>query len=330
MSFNTKNAAGSEYLTVPAGGFLVLDPQPWGAIEQLTSDPEELKQHGIFYKPDTQSAHEQYRQMTDLLAYMGHSVIDLASLLKDDQAFQEHANANPNFFFTRDSSITVPFPGMESTVIPGLMYLSGRKGEPSFVAEGLDSLGYNIHRLNLGEQDLLEGGDVIPVILDGEKTLLVGIGERTTLESAKVIADELPVDQVIAIGHPKDILHLDTGLAFYPGATVQAEGMFEWALRLRKGKAPEEFDIQQHLKDCGYTPLVVSREEAIDMEVCNVLALGDNKYLAFQETNPELINKLEDLTGANVITTPGHQLALMAGGVHCSTRPLYGDGPHEK
>jgi N-dimethylarginine dimethylaminohydrolase len=315
----------SEYGATPQA-VLTFNPEPWGSIEKLNTQ-EELEFHNFLDMPDASALYAEHSKMMDTITELGVTVLELSDLWQDSGAngHAEVASTSPNLFFTRDSSLTLPFEGAESLVVSAKMGLPSRQKEPELVTQSLLSMGYDVHVIGLNEDDTIEGGDIIPVTLDGKKTLLVGISSRTTYGAAEAIADELGehVDQVIAIHHPSEVLHLDTGLSFYAGVMVVAEGMFEQAAILKPGKASEEVDAYKYLRDNGFESITVSQAAAVHQEICNVLPLGNNHFLGFEEMGSELISKIEALSGATVHTTPGGEIALASGGVHCSTRPIY-------
>lgn len=310
----------SEYGATPAA-LLTFSPAGWGAVESLKTELD-LATHNFLGMPDADALHSEHASMMELIAASGGKVLDLADLLDTSPEFEAEAKTNPNLFFTRDSRFAAPFLG--SLVVSAQMGLPARSAEPSIVAAAVEAAGYEPYKLTLPEDAVFEGGDAIAVSFDGVKTILLGIGERTSFETAQAMINELDVDQVIAIYHPNDVLHLDTGLSLYPGAAIVAEGMFEGAVQLTKGKMPVEIDMNEYLKQHGFDIFTVSKQAAIDDEVCNVLPLGDNTYVGFEEMGGELIKKIEDTTGSKIHTTPGGELALATGGVHCSTGPLYG------
>lgn len=310
----------SEYGATPAA-LLTFNPAGWRAIENLKTE-KDLAAHNFLGMPDPDSLYSEHAAMMDLIAANGGKVLDLADLLDTSPQFEAEAKTNPNLFFTRDSRFAAPFLG--SVVVSAQMGLPARSAEPSIVAAAVEAAGYDPYALTLPENAVFEGGDAIAVSFDGVKTILLGIGERTSFETAQAMINELDVDQVIAIWHPNQILHLDTGLSLYPGAAIVAEGMFEGAVRLTKGSMPTEVDMYAYLEQQGFEIFTVSQKAAIDDEVCNVLPLGNNTYIGFEEMGQTLINKISDTTGSTIHTTPGGALALATGGVHCSTGPLYG------
>lgn len=320
----TEDVALSEYGASPKA-LLAFSPGPWDSFQSLTH--ADLETYNFLGLPDANAFYAEHAAMMGAIARYGGKILELAEYA-EGTVFEAEATDNPNLLFTRDSSVTAPFLG--SLVVKAQMGLGSRFSEPTVVSDALASAGYDTHTLLLGEQDTLEGGDVIPVSFDGKSTLLVGVGERTTLGAAQALLFELPIDQVIAIKHPHEVLHLDTGLSLYPGVAVVAEGMFEGAQLMQKGKTPQDIDMKGFLAKQGYSLIEVPQQAAVDEEVCNVLPLGPNadgqlQYVGFEEMGADLIAKIQDKSDVAIHTTPGGELALATGGVHCSTRPLYSE-----
>lgn len=324
------DAAASEYGAIPKH-LLVFNPEGWGSLEGVTT-PEHLVTHNFLGFPDPSALYEEHGKMTGVITEVGHSntqVIDLADLIGEDPKFQQEAQTNPNLFFTRDS-IAWSSPSLSELVVVSAMGLPARQNEPGVVAKGLEKLGYEPYQLTLPDGATIEGGDVIPLSVDGQSFTLVGIGERTSMEAAMSLAKELPT-KVIAIHHPEAVLHLDTGLCVYPGAAVVAEGMFEQATLLNaNGKPDKELDLYKTLDQWGFEIVTVSQQAAIDDEVCNVAPFGDGVFVGFDAmekaltTNGQLLAKhIVDLTGVDLHTISGEEMAKTTGGVHCSTHQLY-------
>jgi len=172
----------------------------------------------------------------------------------------------------------------------------------------------------------IEGGDVLPTLHGGQRTLMVGLGERTTLAAAQKIADQLApeyFDQVIALEHDPEILHLDTGYIELPNDTIlSAEGMFTAASILRAGKASEDVDPYVYLKGLKQEIVYVERQDAIDNERCNMVPAGDGNFVSFALPK-ELRKELVDKAGINICELVGTEIAKLTGGAHCMTRPVY-------
>lgn len=310
--------ANSEYGAIQTG-VLTISPDIT-AIKSIKT-PEDMEYHNWFGMPDPEELIAQNTGMINKMKELGANLVYIMDLLPDDPELITEKLSNPNFFFVRDSTFTAPFLG--NIVVKAKMGLEPRKKEPGLIVKGLAKYGLQGYELSLDEDDHFEGGDVMPVCFDGKSTLLVGLGERTTLGAAKAMASELAVDQVIAIKHPENILHLDTGLALFDGAALMAEGMFEMAALISKNGNIEELDMVKLLEANGFNIVTVSQEAAVKDEVCNVLALGAGKFLGFDEMGMELKKMIESYGNNQITTVPGDLVAKAAGGAHCSGRPFY-------
>lgn len=319
----------SEYFAVPAG-LLALEPH-LPCLEGLTE--ADLRAENYLEVPDSTALLHQYeRSMQKIGAHV--PLLFVGNMLRGSYQYGAYSDliaSNPNAMFSRDViGAAAPWLGQ---IIMAKMNLEGRKDEPGVTAHALRLLGAEVVELGLESQDTLEGGDVIPACFDGKRTLLVGISDRTTERAAKALFDELEeVDQIIMVNHPGEILHLDTGMTLYagpesgPGAAVVAEGMFQEAVLLDRHNpgGSEEIDMYRFLENNGFQIVTVSAEDAIEQEVCNVLALGGGMYIGFDAMSHDLTARISDLTGATILTTPGDEIAKATGGLHCLTHQLYG------
>jgi N-dimethylarginine dimethylaminohydrolase len=250
-------------------------------------------------------------------------VMFLGELLRDEQSFVAERNANPNLMFCRDSAITLPW--AELHFIPSRLALKSREKESAVMARALDSLGLK-PILQFSDDEYLEGGDVLPVMHEGKRILLIGFGNRTTKAAAlKIAMKAIPtfVDRVIGLTHDPDLLHLDTGFTVLPNNVMfAASGMFRSGFLIDEERRLHDIDPIERARGMGFQIITCEKEDAIEHERCNMLPLGQNVYLAFDMPD-DIRETLQAASGIEIMTVAGRELAKAAGGVHCLTRPIY-------
>jgi N-dimethylarginine dimethylaminohydrolase len=187
----------------------------------------------------------------------------------------------------------------------------GRRGEPAVAAADLVSAGIPVvASLDDGEPATAEGGDLC--WLD-DRTLLAGVGYRTTEAGLDALRGLLPDATIVAfdlphLSGPDACTHLLSFLSFLDEDLVVAS----------LPHLPVRLVELLRARDIG---IVEVPEEEFDSMGPNVLALGPRVALAV-EGNPETRRRME-AAGVDVRTYVGNEISRKGdGGPTCLTRPL--------
>ena len=310
----------SEYALKPRH-ILVHNPKTDDELLPVSSD--NLATYNFLAAPDPEQLYAQYGMFLDALHGLGMHAIELRDLLSKAQREYFDSIPNPNSMFTRDPVITLPW--AQSVFIKSRMRLASRHIEPAIMARALVNFGME-QILTFDGDEYLEGGDVLPVVMQGKRVLIVGIGGRTSEAAVRRLATVLfpeYADVVIGVQHHTDVLHLDTGLSFVDERTIlAADDTFLQGFMIDAAGNTRDIEADSYAKQLGFEILRIPRRQAIDSETCNLLPLGDGVFLSFRLSD-EIKTALTTQRGIKLHEIDGSELAKTAGGIHCLTRPLY-------
>lgn len=262
----------------------------------------------------------------------------------------------PNSLFTRDSSAWI----YGGVVLPPLFWSARRlevvnlsiiyRYHPRFASAdfqcwyppGGDASRFAVEDFSQGVS--LEGGDLMPI---GNRTLLVGLGERSTGRMVEHLAGSLfaaeAVDRIIVcrMAQERSYMHLDTvfNMVHHDTVTVFPPVIEDMRVfSVRPGDNPQSFDIAEEdgilpavadalgvgrlrVVETGGNPFQAAREQWDDAN--NVVALEPGVVVAYsknQRTNARLRE-----AGIEVLEIEGGELGKGRGGCHCMTCPISRD-----
>lgn len=309
----------SEFSTTPKC-ILIHDPQDGDAL--TTMDRDRLAECNFLDLPGREELNAEYARFREVLA-RHVKLVTLSELLADDPGFKAEAASNPNLMFMRDSSLTLPW--LPELYIPARLALKSRALEPAVAGRALERLGLR-RAFDFRDDEYIEGGDVLPAMHDGKRILLIGFGVRTTKAAALRLAFELipaHLDMIIGLSHDPDLLHLDTGFTVLSsGVMFAAAGMFHAGFVIDETHRLRLIDPIAYAEGMGFTILRCDKSDAIQHERCNLLPLGNGRFVAFDMPEP-LRRELEMRAGITIDCVSGSEIAKATGGVHCLTRPVY-------
>lgn len=278
----------------PLRRVMVESPQAAGWFAEEQADP--WRELGFLRQPDAGLAQTQHNELRAALITVGVEVVLLGA----------GEELSPDAVYVHDPSLLTDY-----GAVCLRMAKPNRVLEPQHHCKRYQSLGIPV----LGEiaaPGIAEAGDM--VWLD-RATLLVGHGHRTNAAG---------IEQLCRLLAPKGIEVFSAPLPYGPGPGSCLHLMSLISL------------LDEHTAVVDLSWLSVSAVELLrerkfrlieidpaerDSLACNVLALGDGKLLAFEEsrtTNARLRNH-----GFDVITIPGSEMGVIGGGgPTCLTRPL--------
>lgn len=261
----------------------------------------------------------------------------LADLTK--HSFPFYLAPLPSMYFSRDQGIQV---GNEMLV--GAMFNDTRKRETLFIEYILkyNDLFKDTSRVTNKEiPPAVEGGDVIVL---SEKTIIIGLSERTTVQAIETIAHEILVKKelakeiiVVQIPAKRAYMHLDTVFTMvdrdkflmYPGIK---EHTYTYLLTPDKNgrvKARSCDTLKGTLKNSlGHSiniiysgdedPIIAAREQWGDST--NTLALSPGKVMVYNRN--KVTNRQLEKEGIEIVEFEGSELVRGRGGPRCMSMPI--------
>ncbi|MGH7802524.1 MAG: dimethylarginine dimethylaminohydrolase family protein [Thermodesulfobacteriota bacterium] len=277
------NTASYAEFSIKPEAFLVHDPVAVGAFEVMEGidDPGVLEENILFHsRPDVRLYVEQHRAFVELLRKHVKKVIYLNELVGDLESFRA-SKANPNQVFTRDSLITIPW--IPNGYIKARMAKPLRRSESDIMEAAVKKLGLR-EIVRLPEHLFLEGGDVIPFSRNGIRTLLVGYGRRTRLETLYFLQEVLIpqyVDEIIGIELAEWRINLDGGLLPIAEDVTVADMSSIVGGILFDDQNQEKLDIFEMLRDLGMRIIDVTPDESLYCQACNCVCLGERRVIYY-------------------------------------------------
>lgn len=302
---------------------LVHDPVATGAFATMEGidDPARLVRDLLFReRPDALLYARQHHAFVELLRKHVQRVIYLSEVVGEHEFF-EATRANPNQVFTRDSIITLPW--LPDAYITPNMAKALRRPESRATELALQRLGLR-EIIRLPEHLFLEGGDVIPYSREGRRTLLVGYGRRTRVETLFYLQQMLIpqyADEIIGLELAPWRMNLDGG--FVPIAEDVVVSDIESIIGAIHFDAHTHraFNVFEMLRDLGTKVIETTSDESVFGQACNCLCLGGRKVI-YYDLNPRVFAELQ-LHDIEVYSTPGSELVKGRGGPRCMSRPIY-------
>lgn len=311
-----------ELEAVPAR-LIVHDPAATGALDALAGATRaELKERTLFAeRPESRGFAAEHAALVRALEEAGVEVVRLADLIGGSELWNE-VETNPNLVYTRDAAITLPW--LPGCYVGGAMRMPIRRPEVAVMAAALEALGLR-ELFRMPPDRFLEGGDVIPLVRDGRRALLVGFGPRTDRRSIDLLCERLlprALDEIVGVRLAAERMNLDGVLVPVADDTVVAHPASIEAAFLRDARGERPVDVLRLLRELGMTAIEVTRRESTALQACNCLCLGGRRVVCY-DLAPRVVEALRR-RDVEVTTIPGSELIKGTGGPRCMTRPAYG------
>lgn len=261
----------------------------------------------------------------------------LADLTKS--SFPFYLAPLPSMYFSRDQGITIG-----SDLLVGSMFNESRLRETLFIQYILKHHKMFENVENVSSKDIppgVEGGDIIVL---SEKTVIIGLSERTTVQAIETIAYEILVRKqlaeeilVVQIPAKRAYMHLDTVFTMvdydkflmYPGikdsiSTYILKPDKDGRVKAQSGGSMKEcleksLGSPAHIIYSGEDdPIIAAREQWGDST--NTLAVSPGKVLVYNRNT--VTNKQLRKEGIDILEFEGSELVRGRGGPRCMSMPL--------
>lgn len=263
-----------------------------------------------------------------------HSLSDLTK-----SSFPFYLAPLPSMYFSRDQGIM-----MGKEMLVGAMFNDTRKRETLFIEYILKHHELFKETSKVTERQIppgVEGGDIIVI---SDKTIMIGLSERTTVQAIETIAHEILVTKelakeilVVQIPAKRAYMHLDTVLTMvdrdkflmYPGIREHSYTYLLTPDKDGKVKAKSCPSLKEALEESlGYPvnviysgeedPIIAAREQWGDST--NTLALSPGKVMVYNRNT--VTNRQLKKEGIDIIEFEGSELVRGRGGPRCMSMPI--------
>lgn len=243
----------------------------------------ETQKHFVNENIDVELALKQHGEFTKALIGNGVNIIELPANEK-----------YPEQVFTRDIGFSIG-----NKLFVAEMSCGIRQGEEKILKKWLEEQNIPFHELNSAE---IEGGDVIV----DNKTIYVGIGDRTSLTSVEELASLVDEYEVIPIPFDSKYLHLDCifNIISENEALIYSDAFMKNELELLSNR----FEL-----------IEVNKTEQFTMGT-NILSLGDKKIISLP-VNENVNASLRDRE-YTVIEVDFSEIIKSGGSFRCCSMPL--------
>ncbi len=302
---------------------IVHNPIEFGNFKFIKGNEKNLQNFLFREIPKIELFKNQHDKFIEKLIALKLNVKYITDILskKTINKFKDFFNNNPNFVYTRDAMITLPW-------VNGGYFLCNmgtdiRNCEPTIMDLIAKEIGLK-KIINIPPDLIIEGGDVIPFTYDNKKVLLIGYGRRTTYSTLEFLRNTLVnkgiVDEIIGLNLAKWRINLDgCCVPTSNNLIVLQKDSILSATKLAKNNT-ENIDIVELFKSNNYKIIEVDIPSSIYKQACNIFCSGKNEIIAYdmsEQTNIEL-DKYH-----NVSKIVGSELVKGTGGPRCMTRPIY-------
>jgi len=259
-----------------------------------------------------------HEDFVNVLKKEGVEVMLLGDILKDDEKTRSLIGQCPNLVYTRDI-VSVTRAGS----IVMRMKSKVRAKEPEIAKLALDKLGVP-ELMEVSSPGTMEGGNLVYM---SDKTLLVGIGDRTNNTAVKQLLGHLKendLDIVIAVPLPQWAVHLDGLLMFLDRdlCIIHKQSLTGRSTLIKSNGRKRRIDLIDYLTSEGFRFIEVTDYER-HMRAANLVAIGPRKAVGY--AGIDRVKSLLIQNGVDLIEIEGSELIRGGGGPHCMTVPMLRD-----